>query len=156
MLAFCQMQVTKILALLLLCAMAAPGLASELVPEPTPAGLWRTIDDKTGKPRGFVRLYEENGELFGKVEKSLDPKEAKERCDKCSGERKDQPVVGMVILRRMKKSGSQYIGGDILDPDTGAVYRCILRLVEDGRKLVVRGYLGATLFGRSQTWVRAD
>lgn len=137
---------------LLLFALAAPAFASE----PTPAGLWQTIDDKTGKPRGFVRVYEENGEIFGKIEGSVDPEEAKERCDKCSGDRKDQPVIGLVILRRMKKTGVEYTGGDILDPDTGAVYRCKIRLAEDGRKLVVRGYLGAALFGRSQIWLRAD
>lgn len=140
------------LAGLWLLGLAAPALASE----PSPAGLWRTIDDKTGQPRGFVRVYEVNGEIFGRIEGSLDPEEAKDRCDKCSGERKDQPVIGLVILRRMKKSGAEYTGGDILDPDTGTVYRCKFRLVEAGRKLVVRGYLGAAIFGRSQIWLRAE
>jgi uncharacterized protein (DUF2147 family) len=122
--------------------------------EPTPTGLWRTVDDKTGKPRGLVRLYEEEGRIFGKIDKSLDPKEAKERCDLCSDDRKNQPVVGMVFLRRMMKSGDEYSGGDILDPDTGVVYRCKFRMLEQGRKLVVRGYVGTALFGRSQTWIR--
>jgi uncharacterized protein (DUF2147 family) len=122
--------------------------------EPTPAGLWRTVDDKTGQPRGLVRLYEEAGQFFGQIYKSLDPKDAKERCDLCSGERRNQPVVGMVFLRWMTKRGEEYSGGDILDPDTGVVYRCKFRMSEQGRKLVVRGYIGVALFGRSQTWIR--
>lgn len=69
-------------------------------------------------------------------------------------ERKNQPVVGMVILTGMRKNGSEYNGGEILDPDTGWVYRCKMRLVEGGKKLILRGYLGFSLLGRSQTWIR--
>ncbi len=122
--------------------------------EVSPAGLWKTIDDKTGRARGFVRIYEQNGELFGKIESSLLPEEAREVCSKCSGERKNKPVIGMVILTGMKKEGQEYKGGEILDPDTGWVYRCKMRLEEGGKKLILRGYLGVSLLGRSQTWVR--
>lgn len=121
----------------------------------SPAGLWKTIDDKTGTPKGFVRIYEQDGLFFGKVEAAVKPEDAFERCDRCSGERKDKLVVGMVILRRLKKSGIfEYSGGDILDPDTGIVYRCSFRIAEQGTKLVVRGYLGLPLLGRSQIWIR--
>lgn len=129
---------------------AMPGIAADL----SPAGLWKTIDDKTGRARGFVRIYEQNGELFGKIESSLSPQDAREVCDRCSGERKDKPVIGMVILTGMKRTGSEYAGGEILDPDTGWVYRCKMRLVEGGRKLILRGYVGFSLLGRSQTWLR--
>jgi uncharacterized protein (DUF2147 family) len=124
--------------------------------EPTPAGLWKTVDDKTGKTRGCVRIYESNGEIFGRIESSVDPKDAREKCDKCSDERKNQPLIGLVILRSMKRNGGEYAGGDILDPETGIVYRCKLRMVEAGRKLVLRGYIGASLFGRSQVWIREE
>src|SRR5262245_54445887 len=132
------------------CALSLAVFAAE----PTPAGLWRTVDDKTGKPRGIVRIYEQDGAFFGRIESSFDPAEANERCDKCTDERKDKPVIGMVILRRLKRNGSEYSGGDILDPDTGAVYRCKFRMVEEGRKLLVRGYTGISLLGRSQVWTR--
>jgi uncharacterized protein (DUF2147 family) len=132
------------------------GAIMALASEPTPTGLWRTIDDKTGKARGSVRVYESNGEIFGRIESSVDPKDAREKCDKCSDERKDQPVIGLVILRGMKKNGEEYAGGDILDPETGVVYRCKLRMAEAGRKLVLRGYIGAPLFGRSQIWIREE
>jgi len=115
--------------------------------------VWKTIDDKTGRPKALVRIFERNGELFGKVEDGLD--ERKERfCNLCQDERKNRPIVGMEIIRHMKKSGDEYVGGDILDPDTGKVYRCKLRVENGGKKLDVRGFLGLTLLGRTQTWIR--
>ena len=120
----------------------------------TPLGRWKTVDDKTGKPRSIVRIYEQNGEFFGRVEQSLNPERAGRRCDKCTDERKDQLIVGMVIIRNLKKDRDEYAGGDILDPDNGKIYRCKLKVKEHGSVLSVRGYLGASLFGRSQTWSR--
>jgi uncharacterized protein (DUF2147 family) len=139
-------------------ALPACLLAFGLVPlgaaDLSPAGLWKTIDDKTGRPRGVVRIYEQNGQLFGKIESSLLPHEAKEFCDRCSGERKNKPSIGMVILTGMKKNGTEYNGGEILDPDTGWVYRCKMRLAENGKKLILKGYVGISLLGRSQIWLR--
>ena len=137
-----------------LAVLLAVATVRAATPDLSPAGLWKTIDDKTGRARGFVRIYEHDGELFGKIESSLSPEEAKEVCHHCSGDRKDKPVIGMVILTGMKKSGEGYGGGEILDPDTGWVYRCKMRLAENGKKLILRGYLGVSLLGRSQTWVR--
>ena len=62
----------------------------------------------------------------------------------------------MKILRRLRWDGEQYSGGEILDPDDGKVYRCSMRLVDGGRKLEVRGFVGIPLLGRTQTWLRAD
>jgi uncharacterized protein (DUF2147 family) len=137
---------------LLLCVptMAMPA------PDVSPVGVWKTIDDTTHKPRGLIRLYEQDGEIFGRIEASLDPKEAGEVCSKCDGERKNKPVVGMVVMRHMAKHGKEFSGGDILDPDTGWVYRCRFTVQDGGRTLVVRGYLGVSLLGRSQTWYRQE
>jgi len=120
----------------------------------SPVGRWRTVDDKTGQPRSIVLIWEENGQYFGRVEESLNPARAGRRCDMCTDERKDQLIVGMTIIRALKKSGDEYSGGDILDPDNGKVYRCKLRVKQQGEALSVRGFLGASLFGRSQTWTR--
>jgi len=122
----------------------------------SPIGVWKTIDDTTHKPRGLIRLYEKDGEIFGKIEGSLDPKEAHEVCDKCDGDRKNKPVVGMVVMRHMTRHGKEFSGGDILDPDTGWVYRCRFTLQDDGKTLLVRGYLGFSLLGRSQIWYRIE
>lgn len=130
-----------------------PALAAA---EPTPVGLWKSIDDATHKPRAFIRLYEQAGEIFGRVESSVDPNDPTEFCTRCDGDRKNKPVIGMVILRHMKKHGAEYSGGDILDPDSGWVYRCRLWLQDGGASLVVRGFLGISLAGRSQTWLRVE
>ncbi|HKD05351.1 MAG TPA: DUF2147 domain-containing protein [Bryobacteraceae bacterium] len=120
-------------------------------------GIWRTIDDITNKPRGLIRLYEQEGKLFGKIEASFDPAEAKEICDRCEGDRRNRPVIGLIVVRNMKKSGAnEYTGGDILDPDTGQVYKCRITLDDNGRRLIVRGYIGIALLGRSQVWFRQN
>ena len=137
-------------AALLLAALAGWATVADLV---TPIGRWKTIDDKTGKPKAIVQVYWENGKLYGKIEATLDPN-AKKICDKCKDARKDQPIVGMVIMRGLVLHGEEYSGGDILDPDNGSVYRCKLRVEEHGSQLSVRGFIGFSLLGRSQTWTR--
>jgi uncharacterized protein (DUF2147 family) len=123
----------------------------------TPAGLWRTIDDKTGQERSLIRIEEVNGAFQGRIEKLLNRQPDDDPdglCRKCEGERKDKPVVGMTILWGLRKDGDQYGGGEILDPKNGKVYRAKMMLRDGGRKLEVRGFIGVSLLGRSQTWVR--
>jgi uncharacterized protein (DUF2147 family) len=135
-------------------ALALISVASLAAAELGPEGLWKTTDDRTGKPRGIVRIYQENGALYGRVEATLDPAEVRQVCDLCSDERRNKPVVGMIVMRGLRKNGGEYNGGDILDPDTGSVYRCKIRIEDQGRKLIVRGFIGFSLFGRTQTWIR--
>ncbi len=124
--------------------------------EPTAAGIWVTIDDNTHKPRGTVRIYEQGGLWFGRIVSAFDPSERNERCTRCAGDRRGKPVIGIVFLRGMIRHGSDYAGGDILDPETGFVYRCHFTLSPDGNKLTVRGYLGISLIGRTQIWIRQE
>lgn len=123
----------------------------------TPVGRWTTIDDDSGKPKSVVRIWEEDGKLQGKIESLiLEPNEdPNPKCTKCDGERKDQPVIGMVILWDLKPDGAKWSGGRILDPDNGSTYKCTLEPVEGGAKLKVRGYIGFSLLGRTQVWVAA-
>lgn len=123
----------------------------------TAAGVWRTVDDKTGKERSVVRIEEVNGAYQGRIEKLLNRQPDDDPdglCRACEGERKDKPVVGMTILWDLKKDGSQYTGGHILDPKNGKIYRAKMKVLDSGRKLEVRGFIGVSLLGRSQTWVR--
>jgi len=122
----------------------------------SPVGGWRTIDDNTGKERSIVRINEVNGELQGMVEKIFDRPgdDPRHLCKDCKGERKDKPVVGMTILWGLKKDGDEWSDGEILDPDNGRVYRCKMTLSEDGTRLNVRGFIGISLIGRTQTWHR--
>lgn len=134
--------------LLLAGGAAAQNLAS-------PIGLWKTVDDETKQPKSLVRIVEKDGELVGRVEKILTDR-TDARCDRCTDERKDQPVQGMTIVTGMKPDGDLWDGGSILDPNNGKVYRSRMKLLEGGRKLEVRGYIGAPLFGRSQVWLREE
>ncbi len=120
----------------------------------SPIGTWRTIDDKTGNTRSIVEVYAQGGELFARVERDLMSQGAATLCTRCKDERKDQPLVGLVFMRHMKVEKDEYRGGDILDPDNGSIYKCRLRLEDNGRKLKVRGFIGFSLFGRTQTWER--
>ena len=124
----------------------------------TPAGLWKTIDYGTGKERSYVRIVEVNGELQGTVEKIFPfPGDHPENlCEACKGERKDQPIVGMTILWGLKDDDGVWKGGEILDPDNGKTYRCKMTLSENGRELDVRGFIGISLIGRTQTWLRVE
>jgi len=130
--------------------------ANPVAAQSPPEGLWRTYDDHSGSARALVRIYQQDGALFGRIEDSFGPGEGEARCEACTDERKNQPIVGLLIIRNLKPDKDNFDGGDILDPETGSVYRCTLHIADEGRKLIVRGYLGISLFGRSQTWVKAD
>ena len=123
---------------------------------PGPTGVWRTFDDKTGHAKGEVRVFEENGRWVGQVTRVYDSKDAQSRCDDCKDDRKGKPILGLTIMRNMTLTDGEYSGGDILDPDTGKVYKCKFRLADGGGKLVMRGFLGISLLGRTQTWVRVQ
>ena len=124
----------------------------------SPVGLWKSIDDETGEVKSVVRISEENGSLVGTIAK-LFPKPGKNPnplCDKCDGEKKDQPLLGMGILWGLTKQGEEWSGGLILDPDNGKTYKCKIKLEGAGGTLTVRGYIGFSLLGRSQTWIRME
>ncbi len=140
-------------ASLLLCAAAGTALA-----QATPAGLWKTIDDDTKAEKSLVRITDSGGVYTGKVEKILTDK-ADAKCTECTDARKDQPVQGMVILRDIKldpSDSTQWIGGDILDPNNGKVYKVRIKTADGGKKLDVRGYIGTPMLGRTQTWLRVE
>lgn len=125
----------------------------------TPVGLWKTIDDETGKEKSLVRLTEAGGVLTGTIEKLLDPTRQDAKCDKCSDARKDQPLLGMTIITGVKQNASspeRWDGGEILDPNNGKTYKVRMTPAEGGKKLDVRGYVGAPLLGRTQSWTRVE
>ena len=137
------------------------GLAAAFAhAQATPAGLWKTIDDAGKKEKSLIRITESGGVFSGKLEKLLDPADkADVVCDKCTDERKDKPVVGMTLIKGVKRSETdkeRWDGGDILDPDNGKTYKVRLTPTEGGKRLDVRGYIGAPMFGRTQTWIRVE
>jgi uncharacterized protein (DUF2147 family) len=124
----------------------------------SPVGLWKNIDDVSGKPKALIRISENKGELEGRIEQLFRPagEDQNPKCVKCEGVLKDQPIVGMVFMSGLKKSGDEYSGGEILDPDNGKVYKSKLTLIDGGKKVNVRGYIGIPMLGRSQVWIRQE
>ncbi len=141
-----RMRILLLIALGLISTLAA---AAE-----NPVGLWRTIDDKSGKEKSLVRVTESNGQLQLTIEKIFrehgeDPNPL---CDKCPGEKKNKPVIGMQIGSGLKKDGDVWSGGEILDPQNGKTYKCKVWLEDKGKKLHVRGFIGVSVLGRTQVW----
>ncbi|MFY8018606.1 MAG: DUF2147 domain-containing protein [Inhella sp.] len=123
----------------------------------SPVGVWKTIDDKTKAEKAQVRVIETGGVVSGKIEKLLAPGANQEaKCDKCSDDRKDKAVIGMEIIRGVKKDGDVWTGGTILDSAEGKVYKVKMTPIEGGKKMEVRGYVGAPMFGRTQVWQRVE
>jgi uncharacterized protein (DUF2147 family) len=123
----------------------------------TVLGTWKTIDDETGKPKSLVEIYEQNGKVYGKVIKLFrEPNEEQNPiCDKCDDYRKNQPVMGMIIISDMQLKDGYYKNGTICDPKNGKVYKCEMWLkAGDSNKLELRGYWGFIF--RTQTWVRVS
>jgi uncharacterized protein (DUF2147 family) len=124
----------------------------------TPAGVWKTIDDETKKEKSLVRIGEVGGVYSGTVEKLLDPAtKADVTCEKCSDDRKDKPVLGLVIIKGVKQNADEkarFDGGEILDPNNGKTYKVRLTPMDGGKTLEVRGFIGP--FYRNQTWIRVE
>lgn len=146
----------KMAASLALAAAAVLGSTPAFADNSSPIGLWKTIDDDTGKPAALVRISEVNGTLQGQIEKLFrEPNEDQNpKCEKCEDARKDKPITGMVIMTGLKKDGDEYAGGQILDPKNGSVYHSKITLTDGGKKLKMRGYIGVPMIGRTQIWIR--
>jgi uncharacterized protein (DUF2147 family) len=136
----------------LLGAAALPLRAAE----PSAVGLWEQVDEKSGHPESWFKIIERNGAYQGNIVKIFFKPGEDENwvCDKCEGDERGKPVLGLALIKGMQRNGLEYENGTIMDPRDGAVYRALMKLSPDGQKLEVRGYLGISLFGRSQTWNR--
>lgn len=146
----------RILALLLLALPMVAFAQDTATGNDTPVGTWTTIDDDTGKPKSVVEIYQtDKGTLAGKVVEVLQSEQGENPvCKECEGERHGQPVEGMVIMWGLQRDDESWEDGKILDPANGKIYSLKVTPSDDGQKLEVRGFIGFSLFGRSQTWIR--
>ncbi|AOO82631.1 DUF2147 domain-containing protein [Bosea vaviloviae] len=144
---------TGVLAFALAAALMGSAAWAE---NASPIGLWKNVDDTSGKPRALIRITEANGALQGKIEKVFLAPNESPTCTKCEGALKNAPVIGLVILSGLKKDGAEFTGGQILDPDNGKTYSSKIYLTDGGKTLNVRGYIGVSLLGRSQIWQRQE
>ncbi|MDF2934140.1 MAG: hypothetical protein K0R36_3471 [Chryseobacterium sp.] len=117
-------------------------------------GKWKTIDDETKQAKSIVEIWKKSdGKYYGKVSQLL-IKPASPNCTGCKDDRKGKPILGMEIIRGLVKDGEEFTGGTITDPKTGKTYKCTI--TRTGDKLNVRGYMGVSLFGRSQVWQKVN
>jgi len=142
----------KILSTLLLMTWASISMAASMSPE----GVWKTIDDETGEEKSIVTVWIENGELKGRIDTLLNPSEPNPTCDDCKGKRKGQLIEGMTFVWGLTQDGDEWKGGTILDPGNGKEYKAKLKVIDNGTKLEVRGFIGFALIGRTQVWERAQ
>jgi uncharacterized protein (DUF2147 family) len=136
-------------------ALALTFAASAAMAQMSPVGLWQTIDDKDGTPKSEIRIVENAGVVSGKIERDLNPKaKPEDTCTECKDDRKNQPIIGLELIRGLKKSESKdmWEGGTIVEPSSGKVYKMTMTPIEGGKKIEMRGYIGP--FYRTQIWNR--
>jgi uncharacterized protein (DUF2147 family) len=148
----------KVLLIAVLLLFNTAAWAAPAPGEPSAIGLWEQVDEKTGQAESWFRIVEKDGVYTGTIVKMFskpgEPPPESFRCTKCEGAEKDAPVLGLALIKGMKRKGLTYEDGTIMDPRDGTVYRSLMNLSPDGKKLEVRGYVGYAVFGRSQTWNR--
>ncbi|WP_312388775.1 DUF2147 domain-containing protein [Chryseobacterium sp.] len=117
-------------------------------------GKWKTIDDETKQPKSIVEIFKKaDGKYYGKISQLL-VKPADPNCTACKDDRKGKPLVGLEIIRGLEKDGNEFTGGSITDPKSGKTYKCTI--TRSGDNLNVRGYVGISLMGRTQTWQKVN
>jgi uncharacterized protein (DUF2147 family) len=117
-------------------------------------GHWYS-EDKTAK----VHIYKaKDNKFYGKVDWLKVPnRDGKPKVDgrNPDASKRNQPIVGLVILKGFKKDGDNtYEDGTVYDPKNGKTYSC--KITRKGNSIDVRGYIGVSMIGRSTTWVKAD
>ncbi|WP_292010609.1 DUF2147 domain-containing protein [Chryseobacterium sp.] len=136
--------------LLLTCMLSLFGVLSFAQIE----GKWKTIDDETKQAKSIVEIYKKSdGKYYGKVSQLL-IKPEDPNCSSCKDDRKGKPILGMEVIRGLSKDGDEFSGGTITDPKTGKTYKCTV--TRKGDQLNVRGYVGVSLLGRTQTWQKVN
>ena len=142
------------LAVALLAMTSVAGARAQQLSEKlqSAVGHWQ-VENSDGSPGGKVDTYLTDGKLFGRVTEVRPGRTPKDVCDKCSGEYKNQLILGMVIMRNFHPEGDDWVDGAVVDPENGKEYKGKMWAVGKN-SLKMRGYVGISLLGRTETWTR--
>jgi uncharacterized protein (DUF2147 family) len=119
-------------------------------------GVW-----KNGEGSGIIKIYKTtSGHYAGKIvwlKEPIDPDTKAPKLDKRNPDAalRTVPTLGMVNMKNFlyNEADKEWSGGTIYDPKNGKEYSCKMTLV-DANTLNVRGFIGVSLFGRTDTWTR--
>lgn len=145
---------TKLISVLFLITLSHVAFAQDI------SGIWQSVDDVTGAPKGQVEISQESdGSYTGKIIK-ITPRTGytpKELCTGCPAPYTNKQILGLNVITKLKhKKDLTYTGGKILDPNSGRVYSLTAKLSTNGQRLHLRGYVGVSVLGRSQIWIRVN
>ena len=148
------MKKVQLFSALLLTSFSHLALASDL------SGTWRNIDDKTGSPKAFLEIRETaTGTYTAKITK-ITPRPGytpKENCVSCPAPYTNKPILGLDVLTGLKhESENNFVDAKVLDPLSGKIYSGKAKLSTNGKRLTLRGYVGISVLGRSQTWIKEE
>jgi uncharacterized protein (DUF2147 family) len=118
-------------------------------------GKWESLDPETRTVDSVIEVYEKDGKAYAKIIEIKDETKRAALCNYCKGKKKNKPVLGMDILTGLEKDDDEWSGGTILDPRNGKIYQCYIKLV-NANKLKLRGYIGISLFGKTEYMERSE
>lgn len=143
----------------ILFALAGIGFSTSIFAQDI-SGLWRSVDDKTGSSKAILEIRQEKNNTFTARIIQVTPRPGytpKETCVDCPVPYTNKPILGLDVLTGLKfDKGNQYKDGKIIDPLSGKIYSMNAKLTSNGNRLQMRGYIGVSAIGRSQTWIRVQ
>jgi uncharacterized protein (DUF2147 family) len=118
-------------------------------------GIWVTA----GKEPAKIQIYKSGDKYYGKIvwlKKPVDNDKPKVDGNNPDKSKRNNPVIGLVLLSGFQFDGDdEWKDGDIYGPENGKTYDSYLYL-KGKNTLKVRGYIGISLFGRTETWTRVN
>ncbi len=144
----------KTLLMIALLVLSLFSMAHEAAQD-SPVGTWEARSKKNKDHKSYIRIYEVEGKLKGDIVDIFPEEKKQDLCVNCKGDEHNKPLLGMTILSGFEAQGANtWGGGKIVDPENGKVYNAFLTVTDSGHHLDVRGYIGAKMFGATDTWYR--